>query len=45
MTCACAVKGDRHPVHDPVSARPIVENFVAGIGMEDGYEKFDKHLG
>ena len=25
----------------PVSGRYIVEEFVKGIGMEDGYEKFD----
>lgn len=47
-----AVAWDKHPEEfadvkalvmlQPVSARPIVENFVAGIGLEDGYEKFDK---
>src|ERR671915_574870 len=26
----------------PVSARPIVETFVQGLGIEDGFEKFDK---
>ena len=26
----------------PVSGRPIVEQFVKGIGMDDGFEKFDK---
>lgn len=26
----------------PVSARPVVEEFVKGIGMADGFEKFDK---
>ncbi|WP_063063440.1 alpha/beta hydrolase family protein [Nocardia violaceofusca] len=26
----------------PVSARPVVEEFVKGIGMSDGFEKFDK---
>jgi hypothetical protein len=26
----------------PVSARPVIEEFVKGIGMPDGYSKFDK---
>ncbi len=47
-----AVAWDKHPEEfadvkalvmlQPVSARPIVENFVAGIGLEDGFAKFDK---
>lgn len=47
-----AVAWDRHPEEfdeiaamvmlQPVSARPIVENFVAGLGIEDGYEKFER---
>lgn len=46
-----AVAWDKHPEEfneieamvmlQPVSARPIVETFVAGIGMEDGFAKFD----
>lgn len=47
-----AVAWDKHPeafseiqamvMLQPVSARPIVETFVEGIGMADGFEKFDK---
>ncbi|NYJ08058.1 alpha/beta hydrolase family protein [Petropleomorpha daqingensis] len=47
-----AVAWDKHPEEfseiqamvmlQPVSGRYIVEEFVKGVGMEDGYEKFDK---
>jgi hypothetical protein len=47
-----AVAWSKHPeefseiqamvILQPVSARPVIEEFVKGIGMPDGYEEFDK---